>query len=453
MKIIIVGLGQTGTLLAELISKDGHDIVVIDKNKSSVDHATNQMNVNGVCGSGASRDILMKAGADTADAVIALTPYDEINLLCCMMAKKCGTRYSATRLQRNDLSNDKHYFQQEFGIDCIVNSKQETALEIVRQINLPGSIKADGFFGESTAIIELTLEKDHPWIGKSLREIKASIQHPMLVGAVYRENKVLIPDGQFTMEPGDIVSIILPEKSVSRLHQMARRTVKNVLIVGCGTTGSCLIEKLLEQKKNITVIDNDQKRCEELSERFPTIKVALGNGIEMDTLYEEGIKSMDSCVSMTGSEENNLVISMFAWTCNLYSIVTRVNTPAYERLLHKVNMDITISPSIICTERLMGFVRNIAVYNENGVDIKRFYRIFDGMAECIEFIAYENCMKLGIPLMDSEFKLKKGIILGAILRDDTTIIPSGQDCIKQGDHVVVITKPKQHLHTLNDIFA
>lgn len=453
MKIIIVGLGQTGTLLAELVSKDGHDVVVIDKSKSNVNQITNCLSVNGVCGSGASRNVLMKAGADTADAVIALTPYDEINLLCCMMAKKCGTRYSATRLQRNDLSKDKLYFQKEFGIDCIVNSKQETALEIVRQINLPGSIKADGFFGESTAIIELTLEKQHSWIGKSLKEIKSSIQHPMLVGAVYRDSKVIIPDGNFIMEPNDIVSVILPQNSVSELRQMARRSVKNVLIVGCGTTGICLIEKLLEQKKNITVIDHNQERCEELTELFPTIKVALGNGIDMDTLYEEGIKTMDSCVSMTGSEENNLVISMFAWTCDLYSIVTRVNTPAYEKLLHKVNMDITISPAILCAERLMGFVRNIAVYNENGIDIKRFYRIFEGMAESIEFIAYDNCKKLGISLMNPEFKLKKGIILGAILRGDTTIIPSGQDCIQQGDHVVVITKPKQHLHTLNDIFA
>ena len=158
------------------------------------------------------------------------------------------------------------------------------------------------------------------------------------------------------------------------------------------------------------------------------------------------------CVSLTGEDEKNLVISLFAWSCGISSIITKVNLPSYERLLNKVKIDITVSPTVISTDMLMRFVRNVTVFNEKGNDIQRIFSVAGGMAEAIEFVAYDDCKMLGIPLKSSDFKLKKGLLLAAVIRNGKAIIPDGNTAIESGDSVVVITKSGHHLNILNDIF-
>lgn len=456
MKIIIVGMGQTGTLLASLLSRENHDVTIVDNDKAKVEAVTDKYSVSGVCGSGASQSVLLQAGADTADVIIALLPSDEANLMTCMTAKNIGTRYAALRLKSPEFANDRDYLLKQFGIDYIVNPKRDTANEIIRQIGLPGLAKADAFFSADVVLLRVDIEQGNPLIGKKLMETRGIFDTEMLIGAVKRGGEVYIPNGSFVINEGDTVNIILPYSSVSKLVTtlgMLRKPVKSVFIVGGGTTGFYLAEKLIADGKRVSILECDKKRCKELSEQLPKASVSYVEEIDSDILTEEGIGSADVCVSLTGEDEKNLVISLFAWSCGVGSIITKVNLPSYERLLNKVNIDTTISPTVISTDMLMRFVRNVTVYNEKGNDIRRIYSIAGGLAEAIEFVAYDDCKFKGVPLKSPEFKLKKGIILAAVTRGNKVIIPNGDTAIQPGDDVIVIAKSGHRLNILNDIFA
>ncbi|MGN1089219.1 MAG: Trk system potassium transporter TrkA, partial [Huintestinicola sp.] len=362
MKIIIVGLGKTGMLLADNLSRENHDVTVVDKSKEKIEAATDRYSVSGVCGSGASKSVLTKAGADTADAIIALMPSDEANLMTCMTAKNAGTRYAALRLQSPEFVNDREHLKKEFGIDHIVNPKRDTANEISRQIGLPGLVKADAFFSTDAVMLRTDVHKDNPLAGKALKDVRGIFDADMLMGCVKREEKIFVPDGSFIIEEGDTISIISPhgslEKIVTKLG-LVRKPVKNVFIVGGGTTGFYLAEKLLSEGKRVTILESCKERCIELSEQLPKASVAYAEDVDSDILIAEGIKNSDVCVSLTGEDEKNLVISLFAWSCGISSIITKVNIPSYERLLNKVKIDITVSPTVICSDMLMRFIRNV----------------------------------------------------------------------------------------------
>lgn len=456
MKVIIVGLGQTGTLLADMISRENHDVVVLDANKEKVDAVTSKYNVSGVVGSGASKECLVKAGADTADVVVALTPIDEINLLICMVAKNCGTRYVVAKMNQQELSGEQRYYTKEFQIDCIINAKEITAKEIARHIGLPGAVRADGFFGNSATVLRLNVEQNALLVDKNMREVRQLFDMDVLVGTVVRDGKVIVPNGDITLQQGDSIDLIVPNESILAVLMklnVVRKEVKRVMIAGGGDVAAYLIQGLLKEKKKITVLDSDAKRCMYLSTTYPEINVACTEEIDADVLLEEGIEQADVCVSLTGQDDTNLVISLFAWSCGIKSVITKVNSPAYENLLNKVSIDITISPSVICATKILGFIRDVVVYNHAGRDIRSVCQIAGGLGEAIEFIAYDNFKKLNIAFMAPEFKLKKDTLIGAILRNGEAIIPSGTTSIVEGDHVVVVTKRNSGYNVLNDILT
>lgn len=457
MKIIIVGLGQTGTLLAQRIARENHDVVAIDNNKEIVEKVTNLYSVSGICGSGASREILLQAGADSADVIIAVSPVDEINLMACMVAKSCGTRYAVARIHRPELSEDQNYFSEAFRIDYIVNPKRDTAMEMNRQIGMPGKVKADAYFSDVATIIRINMDQNViPGGSMPLKEVRQFFGTDMLVATVTRGDKLYIPKGDFVIRPGDVVGIIAADTAISQIIMklgLMRGPAKRVMLVGGGTVAYYLARKLLEEKKNVVILEHDKKRCAELAELLPEAEISYAEGIDADVLLEEGMKKADVCVSLTGNDDTNLVISLFAWSCGVESVITKVNATAYEKLLNKVNIDITISPSVISADRIMGFVRNVTAYNAKGNDIQCLYQLAGGLAEAIEFIAYDNCSKLGVPFKQPELKLKKDILIAMIIREGQVIIPDGNSCIKSGDRVVAISKKGHGLNTLNDIFG
>lgn len=456
MKIIIVGLGQTGTLLARRTAGENHDVVAIDCDKERVESVTNLYNVSGVCGSGASREILQHAGAATADVIIAVSPLDEINLMACAVAKDCGTRYAVARIHRPELMADKDYFAGTFRIDYIVNPKRDTAQEMYRQINIPGKVKADAYFSDVATIIRIRMDQDIiPGGSMPLTEVKSFFGTDMLVATVTRGEKLYIPRGDFVIQPGDVVGIIAADTAISQIIMklgLSHKPAKKIMLVGGGTVAYYLAKKLLENKKSVTILEKDKKRCAELAELLPEAEISYADGIDADVLLEEGMKKADACVSLTGSDDTNLVVSLFAWSSGVESVVTRVNATAYEKLLGKVDMDVTLSPAVISADRIMGFVKNVTVHNAKGNDIQCLYQLAGGRAEAIEFIAYDNCKKLGIAFKQPEFKVKKDILVAMIIRQGEVIIPDGNSCIRSGDRVVVISKKGHGLNILNDIF-
>ena len=454
MKIIVVGMSSIGSFLVKILSANPeYDVTVIDTNQSEVDKATDLYNASGVCGSASSRNILLKAGADTADVIVALTPIDEINILCCMMAKNCGTRYSSALIHCPDLVEDTEYFKKLASIDYVINPRLAVAEEIGLQAGLPGKIKTDAVFGDNAVMLRTTVENGSSLNGKSMIEVKKYFSEKMLVGTVRRGKKTFIPDGKFILEAGDEIEIMSQKSSVPSILNslgLPNASSDKILIIGCGTTGYFLANHFTRMKKTIKIIDRDMERCRRLTELFPKAEISCIN--DADTLMQQNIKNFDVCVSLTGEDDTNLVNSMFAWSSGVRSVIARISSPQYETLLRKTDMQITVSPVVTAAEKLLGFIRNIAFYNEKGDDIGQINLIADGSAEAIEFMAYDNCKALEIPFSSSDFRLNKDVIIALIIRGKETIIPDGSSCIKSGDKVIAVTKTGGKYNTLNEIF-
>jgi trk system potassium uptake protein TrkA len=453
MKIIIVGLGQAGTTLVKSLSNEQYDITVIDTDRSLVDRITDKFNVNGVAGSGASKETLLSAGADTADAIIALTHTDEINLLTCMQAKALGVRRSAARLFSPDLVNESDALKQQYNIDYLVKPKYDIAEEIYRNIGMPGFMKLEGYWGNNIQIIDMNVLDNSPLAGRSLADLKRSENLDMLVVAAIRSGKLHIPDGSFTTMPGDHIGIVAAkEKIMPTLTALGavKRQVRRVVIVGGGITGQYLIEQLKNDRKSITVLENDVSRCRELMLMYPDIRVVYSGGEILDVLEEEKVSSADAIISLTDNDETNLVISMYAWSCSIPSIITRVDKPEHVRLLHRVNIDITVSATELSALKMVRFIRSYEMSDAPN-EIGKFYNIADNRAEVMEFTATKNFPALNITLNSSSLRLKKEVLITAILRKGELIIPSGESCIMDGDRVIITSAKANRIRNLNEI--
>lgn len=275
----------------------------------------------------------------------------------------------------------------------------------------------------------------------------------MLVGTARRGKKIFIPDGKLTLESGDEIEIISGKNSVQAILNslgLPDISADRVLLIGCGTTGYYLASRLIRMKKTVKIIDRDMARCRRLTELFPNVEISCIN--DADTLMQQDIKSFDVCVSLTGEDDRNLVNSLFAWSSGVRSVITRISSPQYEKLLRKTDIQITVSPVVTAVERLLGFIRNIAFYNEKGDDIGQISLIAGGGAEAIEFMAYDSCKALEKPFASPDFRLNKDVIIALIIRNGETIIPDGASCIKSGDKVIAVTKTGGRYNTLNEIF-
>ena len=451
MKIIIVGLGRAGISLIKALSGEQFDITVIDKEKELVDRITDKYNVNGVTGSGASSETLMAAGADCADAIIALTHVDEINLLSCMQAKSLGTKRSAARLLMPDFVHEADSLKKEYSIDYFVKPKSDIAEEIYRNIGMPGFMKLEGYWGDNIQLIDLNILANSPLVGRSLADIKQSSQLNILVVAVIRDGRLHIPAGGFVLKENDNISIAATKENILNTLKtlgITKRETKKTVIVGGGITGRYLLDMIKNDHMDITVLENDVTRCRELMKDYPDIKVAYSGGEILDVLEEEQVSQADCIISMTNNDETNLVISMYAWSCNIPSIITRVDIPEHVKLLHKVNIDITVSPTELSALKMVRFIRHhIMEDSQNGIG--KFYNIADNKAEVMEFVATPDFKGLNIPLKD--IKLKPDVLVTSIIRNECLIIPSGSTFIMENDRVIITSSKKNKIRNLKEI--
>ncbi len=455
MKIIIVGAGRTGCALIEALAGKNHDITIIEKQKDTVDALTDRYNVNGVVGGGAAQETLRAAGAPFADYLFALTPVDEINLLSCMQARAVGTRHTVARVSQPDFEADSESFAREQGIDYIFNPKYDMAEEAALCIGLPGNVKPVGVFGDLMQMITVRIVEDSPLAGKTLMQVGSELDVRFVITTVLRDGKLCVPDGSFRLEAGDRISVASDigdlMKNMKALG-IVRRSAKKVMIMGGGTTAQYMIRLLLAGKKNLTVIDTDIERCRELMGLYPAVHVVYGEGVTADILEEEGISGVDAVVSLTGSDETNLVTSLYAWSQNVPSILTRVDYPGHLKLLHRVNLDITLSASEISVNKLIRFIRNCEAGDAPN-EIEQYSTVADNKAEVLQFTAGHGFLKLGMPFKDRAFHLKKNTVIASIIRDGELEIPGGDSCIREGDTVIVVTDRKNHIENLNEIFA
>lgn len=450
MKIIIVGCGKVGTTLTKQLSLEHHDITVIDKNSEAIQDIMNEYDVMGVVGNGASYSVQKEAGIDETDLLIAVTHSDELNLLCCLMGKKAGNANTIARVRDPLYSKEVNYLKEELGLSMTINPEYAAATEIARILRFPSANKIDTFAKGRVEILNFVIAENSILADKTLIDVSKSIKADVLICAVQRGDDVFIPNGKFILRTMDKVSIVAsPLNAKEFFNKIGYDTyqVKDTMIVGGGMIGYYLAEQLIKMGIAVKIIERDKERCEELSELLPKATIIHGDATNQDILIEEGITRCDSFVSLTGIDEGNIFLSLFAENCSNAKVITKINRITFDDIITTFNLGSLIYPKKITAEYIIRYVR--AMQNTVGSNVETLYQLIENKVEALEFVIQNHSPIIGIPLQ--ELTLKRNLLIGGINRRGKIIIPNGQTTIEVGDSVVVITSQKG-LNDINDIF-
>lgn len=450
MNIVIVGDGKVGASLVEHLSEEGHDIVVIDRNPKVIDQMVNAHDVMGICGNGASYDIQIEAGVPQSRLFIAATSSDELNILCCLVAKKLGTHHTVARVRNPDYLKQLSFFKEQLGLSMVVNPEYDAANEIAKILRFPNAINIETFSRGSVDLAEVEIESGNPLCDMKLSDIKNEFKTKVLICAVNRGSEVFIPRGDFILKKGDKIHITAPRDELVRFMKklgIYKQSTKNIMIIGGGKVGYYLAKQLSEHKgSNVKIIEIDRDRCEKLAEILPHVQIICGDGTDQKILYEQGIEGQDAFVALTMIDEENIIASMYAASLGIGKTVAKVNRVS-SAVLESIGMGSAISSKTIATNRIVGYVR--ALENSGESSVQTLYKIVDGSVEALEFLISEDFRGVGIPLKD--LNINENTLIGNIIRKDRVIFPDGNDTIEAGDSVVIISQTHK-LRSINEIF-
>lgn len=448
MDIIIVGCGKVGQTLAEQLNEEGNNITVIDLLPSKVNETAARYDVLGVVGNGATHITQQEAGIRTADLLIAVTGSDELNLLCCLIAKKAGNCQTIARVRSPQYSTEAPYLKEELGLAMVINPEQAAAAEIARVLRFPSALKIDTFAKGRVELLKFQLPEGSPLEGLAVKEISTKLHCDVLVCTVERGDSAYIANGDFRFMEKDVVSMIASPKNANTFFKQIKyrtNSVKDVMIVGGGNITHYLCEILNRSGIDMKVIEMDRDRCEELAEELEHVKVINGDAVDQQVLYEEGIENTGGFVALTNLDEENILLSLFAKSVSKCKLITKVNRIDFDDVIRHLEIGTVIYPKNITAESIVRYVR--AMKNTIGSNVETLYTIIKGKADAAEFIIKENSPVIGKKLM--EMKLKPNVLVASILRDRKVIIPRGGDTIEVGDSVIIVSNFA--LHDIADI--
>jgi trk system potassium uptake protein TrkA len=448
MKIIIVGCGNVGETLAEQLSKEGHDITVVDTREQLVTDVSNANDVLGIVGNGTSYNILQEAGVSDADLMIAVTGFDELNLLSCLMARKAGGCNTIARVSNPIYSSEIGFLKEELGISMIINPHLATAREMARLLKFPSALNVDSFAKSRVEIVSFKLEEDNPLCNVQLKHMRRKLECDFLIPVVEREDEVIIPSGEFELKAGDEISMVGSQKQTMKLFKKMKLPVsaaKNAMIVGGGRATLYLAKQLIEMGVKVKIIDRDEKRCEVLKDALPKAMILCGDGTEKDLLMEEGLMDADVFVANTNFDEENVMLTLFAKSVSKAKLITKIHRISYDEIIEKLDLGSIVYPKYIMAERILKYVR--AMKNSIGSEIESLHRLNDNKVEALEFLIKEDSPIANIPLKD--LKLKDNMLIGCITHKGQVEIPNGDSIIKVGDTVILIATHKG-LHDIRD---
>ena len=438
LNIIIVGIGKVGGTLVEQLSKEGNDITIIDKNPEVVQSLCGIYDVMGIAGNGASYSVQIEAGIENCDLFIAVTESDELNLLCCTVAKRVSNCSAIARVRTPDYSKEVAYLQEKLGLTMIINPDLESAKEVARILYLPTTLEVNSFAHGQAEMIKFKIPEGNILANLPISQLGRAISHKVLICAVERDGEVYIPSGNFVLEEGDIVSYVANRKVAKQfLNALGfnTRQVKNTMIIGGGTSAQYLADKLIHSGVSVKIIEKDRARCEELSLLLPKAIIINGDGTDEELLKAEGIQSIESFVPLTGMDEENILLTLFVRQVSNAKVVTKINHITFKDVIANLDLGSVIYPRYITSEAIIAYAR--AKKNSLGSNIETLYHMFDSRVEAIEFRVRNDSKITNTPLM--ELSLKKNLLITFINRNGTIIIPSGQDSIKVGDTVMIVT--------------
>ena len=438
LNIIIVGCGKVGMTLIEQLSKEGHDITIIDKNAAKVQEMSNLYDIMGLVGNGASYSVQMEAGIENADLIIAVTASDELNLLCCTVAKQVGDCAAIARVRTPDYSKEAGYLREKLGLTMIINPELEASLETARILYLPTALEVNSFAHGQAEIVKFKIPEGNLLDGMTIATLGKSITNEILICAIEREGEDYIPGGHFQMAKADIVSFVAPRRHIrSFLKKIGFKTkqVKDAMIVGGGKASYYLAKQLIAMGIDVKIIEQNKERCEELSILLPEAIIINGDGTDEEVLREEGIEYAQAFIPLTDIDEENIMLTLHAKQVSNAKLITKINRSTFKNVISKLDLGSVIYPRYITSEAIIAYVR--AKKNSTNSNIETLYHMFDNRAEAIEFRVDEPSSVTGIPLKD--LMLKNDLLVSFIYRNGKVQIPSGLDTIEVGDTVMIVT--------------
>ena len=450
MNIVVVGVGSVGLELVEQLILEGHSITVIDTEQDNVQRAVNMFDVKGFVGNGGSLDTLLEAGISKADLFIAVSEKDEINVLACMVAKSIGIQHTVARVRNPEFSsmaNEKN----NIGISLMVNPEYQVSEEILSILQLPSAINIHTFSEGIADLVETRITRDSVLNGVMLKDLHLYVKQRILVCAVLRDGKVIIPDGNFKLHENDIIYFTATEKDIRDLFKSLKlnKKTRNIFIAGGSKITYYLAKGLDKMGYNVKVVSSNKEDCKFLSDNLQRVDVINADPTDQAMLNSEGYYNADAFISLTNNDETNIMLSVNASSNGVKKVITKVDNESYVKMseTNKLGaLDSIISPKSSTAQQIVRYVRSFTGEQDNIV--KKLYKIYDDKAEALEFTAGETFGALNKPIKDISFK--NNVLISGIIRDEEFILPSGNDVIKAGDTVIVVTTIK-FFDDLNDI--
>ena len=391
MKIIIVGCGKVGETLAAVLSQEGNDITIIDKREAVVENLCNQYDIMGYVGNGASYSVQVEADIQHTDLVIAVTGSDELNLLCCLIAKMAGNCHTIARVRNPEYGNEVAYIKEELGLAMVINQELTAALEISRVLKFPSAIEIDTFAKGRVELLCFRIPENSMLDDMRLSEMQSRLKCRVLVCTVERKGEIVIPRGDYTLKSGDVISVVAAARDEIAFFKkigIPANQAKNVLIVGGGDIPYYLAKILLSVGIQVKIMEKNLKRCEELSELLPKATIIHGDGTNKQLLEEEGIGQTESFVALTDFDEENVFLSLYARKRGVRKTVTKVNRFVFDEVIENLDLDTVIYPRDLTAEYILQYVR--AMKNSIGSNVETLHRIIDNKAEALEFLVRDN---------------------------------------------------------------
>ena len=438
MNILIVGCGKAGSILAQTLCNEEHDVTVMDTDPDVVRALVDNNDVQGVVGSALIVADLQAAGVEHTNIIIAMTDSDETNLMCCLIARKCGAKHSVARVRNPIYSSQLVFMREEMGISMMINPEYQTANEIARMLRYPNAIHVETFAKGRMDLAEIKVAEGGALDGIQLAAIRPKLGLRILVCAVRRGDDITIPDGSFVLKAGDRIYITAMHADLGRLYKIVgelKSRVKDCIIVGGGKISFYLVRQLLELGIQVKIIEIDPERCDQLAEWFPKANIIRADGTDQDILMEEGLENADSAIMLTGIDEENIILSLYAKKIGVDKIVTKINRSSLLSISESVGLENIVSPKETTAELILQYVR--AKQNSQNSNIITLYRLAEDKLEAIEFIVRGGAKYVGAELRD--LQVRPGFLIAGIIRGNKRIIPSGTDCLKVNDSVVVVT--------------
>lgn len=451
MKIVIIGDGKVGYKLAKQLSSEKYDIILIDNNEEKLRKSVERMDVFCVAGEGGSVEVQQRADVPHADLVIACTSTDECNMLSCLIARRLGVRHTIARVRNPIYYKQIDFLKKDLHLSMVVNPELIVAGDITRLLLFPDASKVETFVKGRVELVEFPIHCGK-LEGLSLSELYARFQVQVLVCVVESGETVLIPDGDYILKAGDKLHIAASHQNMEQFFKkiaLRKEKIKNAMICGGGRVAYYLASQLCNLGMNVKIIERNRERCEELCELLPKATIINGDATEHDLLIEEGIEKTDAFIALTGMDEENIIMSLFASKQSVSKVIVKINEDRRAMMIDELGLDSIVSAKTATADAILGYVR-ARRNSQCSANVETMYQLLDGRVEALEFIIKSENAYTGVPLKDLNLKVNN--IIACIARGRKIIIPNGDDSIQVGDSVVIITMTKQ-IRDLDDILV